>query len=322
MQARYQAARTNRGWTVCLSLLVVLALATACTASQAQTIIGSPGNTWQQWNITPDPNNNYHYLDLNSNGAPYWDVPLLTWGDNQSGLYVPPNNPTLGPPDFPTGGNNANKNVGWCLTSTGDCQGLGSATFMPGPIPFWGGAYNATTDTGGAMDPKVYFKASSGVTYQATLYLNATTNTNEINEFGWFETDYKGSVPGTRHALFQGSGNPPGTNTPDLVGKVVNFTPTQYFGFYYQDVSDPQSFSPYEGCLAYTIFAFNDPDCTAQGTSSYGTGQGDHVFAIFLQQVPHRAPIYWVAGQDPSTCGQDGDCNLTIVKVRRLPLTD
>jgi hypothetical protein len=52
------------------------------------------------------------------------------------------------------------------------------------------------------------------------------------------------------------------------------------------------------------------------------SGQGDHVFAIFLQQVPNRSPIYWVAGQDPSLCSEDGGCNLTVVKVRRLPLTD
>ncbi|KAA6461813.1 hypothetical protein DYQ86_09170 [Acidobacteria bacterium AB60] len=308
--------RPNRVWQVTLCL--ILALALASSFAHAQTIIGTPGNGWQSWNLAVDPGNNYHYVDLNSNGAPFWDVPLQTFGDSASGLYIPPNNPTQGPPDFPTGGNYANKSIGWCLTSTGDCQGLGSALFAPGPLPFWGGPYNAATDTGGAFDPKVYFRAGSGVTYQATLYLNFATNTNEFNEFGWFETNATGTLNGTRHVLFQGSGNPPGTNTPDPVGKVVNFAPTQYFGYYYLDVSDPQSFNPYQGCLAFTIFAFNDPDCT----SGNGNGQGDHNFAIFLQQVPNRAPIYWIGGQDPSTCGQDGDCNLTVVKVRRLPLTD
>jgi hypothetical protein len=28
-----------------------------------------------------------------------------------------------------------------CLTSTGDCQGIGSALFAPGAIPFWGTPY-------------------------------------------------------------------------------------------------------------------------------------------------------------------------------------
>jgi hypothetical protein len=325
--------RTNNGWlALCVSrtrttfqrrngfiLLIAMALLTTSVVSHSQTIIGSPGNGWQTWNLATDPYDNYHYMDLNSNGAPFWDIPLLTFGDSNSGLYTPPNAPP-NLPDFPSGGNNANKSIGWCLTSTGDCQGLGSALNSPGPLPFWGGPYNAAADTGGAMDPKVYFRSSSGASYQATLYLNSATNTNEFNEIGWFQTNSTGTLNGPRHPLFQGSGNPPGTNTPDPVGKVVNFTPTQYFGYYYQDVSDPQSSSPYEGCLAYTIFAFNDPDCTATGTPAYGTGQGDHNFAIFLQQVPNRSPIYWVAGQDPSTCGQDGDCNLTVVKVRRLPL--
>jgi hypothetical protein len=302
-----------------LILLIAIVAVAMCGTTYAQSIIGSPGNGWQTWNLAVDPNDNYHYVDLNSNGAPYWDVPLLTFGDNESGENFPLNVP---PYFAQSGGNYANKSVGWCLTSTGDCHGVGSALVAPGPIPFWGGLYNSATDSGGAMDPVMYFKASSGVTYQATLYLNTASNTNEINEFGWFETDAYGSVNGTRHALFQGSGNPPGTNTPDPEGKVVAFTPTQYFGYYFQDVSDPQTVTPYQGCLAYTIFAFNDPDCTANGTSSYGPGQGDHVFAVFLQQSPHRSPIYWIAGQDPSTCNADGDCNLTIVKVRRLPVSD
>jgi len=199
------------------------------------------------------------------------------------------------------------------MTSNGDCQGIGSALFAPGPIPFWAKYYNAATDVGGAIDPKMFFKSNSyGASYRATLYLNTATNTTEINEFGWFETNSTGTVKGPRHVLFQGSGNPPGSLTPDPVGKTVTFQPTQYFGYYYQDVSDPQSFSPYSGCLAYTIFGFNDSDCTA-------AGQGDHVFAIFTQN-PDLDPIYWIAGQDPSMCNFDGDCNLTIVKVQPVQI--
>ena len=321
MQASTRFVRSNRRWRMALCLLTAMVVLTICTQSQAQAIIGSSGNGWQTWNLAVDPQDRYHYVDLNSNGSPYWDVPLLSWGDSYSGLYTTSVYPQ--PADIPSGGNFANKSIGWCLTSTGDCQGLGGAVNAPGPLPFWGGPYNSATDTGGAMDPTVYFRASSGVTYQATLYLNFATNVNEFNEFGWFETNATGSVQGARHVLFQGSGNPPGTNTQDPVGKVVNFMPTRYFGYYYQDVSDPETTSPWQGCYAYTIFSFNDPDCTAAGSSAYGgTGQGDHVFAIFLQQVPGRSPIYWIAGQDPSKCDQDGDCNLTVVKVRRLPLSN
>jgi hypothetical protein len=164
---------------------------------------------------------------------------------------------------------------------------------------------------------KVYFRSNSaGQSFQSTLYLNTATNNREINEFGWYETDATGSVNGTKHVLFQGSGYPPGTLTPDPVGKTVTFAPTQYFGFYYEDVSDPETLNgPEHGCWAYTIFTFNDEDCTQAGAGSSVPGQGDHVFAVFVQQNPERAPIYWVAGQDPSGCSQDGDCNPTLVKV-------
>ena len=43
------------------------------------------------------------------------------------------------------GANPANKSIGWCLTSTGDCQGIGSALTAPGPLPFWGMPYNAAS---------------------------------------------------------------------------------------------------------------------------------------------------------------------------------
>ena len=283
-------------------LLVATAAIAICGTSFAQSIIGSTGAGWQTWNLAQDINN--QFIDLNSNGAPYWDVPFLTFN---AGGY---------------GGQPAAKSVGWCMTSNGDCQGMGSALSAPGPIPFWGMSYVAATDTGGAIDPKVYFRASFGATYQATLYLNTATNTQEINEFGWFETNSSGTVNGTKHIIFNGSGYPPGTQTPDPVGRIVTFTPTQYFGFYYQDVSDTEfDNGPLHGCYASTIFAFNDEDCTAAGDVN-GAGQGDHVFAEFLQQVPNRSPIYWIAGQDPSMCSQDGDCNLTIVKIRRMPVSD
>jgi hypothetical protein len=297
MQARYQQARSHRGWTICLCLLTIIALATACTASQAQTLIGTPGAGWQTWNLATDPNNNYRYIDLNSNGAPYWDVPLLTFGGYDSTKYP------------------ANKSIGWCLTSTGDCQGPGSALYAPGPIPFWAMPYDSVNDgqngtPAGAMDPKVYFRRNA-TSYTATLLLNTATNTYEINEFGWFETNAGGTVNGTKHVLFNGSGYPAGSATPDPVGTTVTFTPTQYFGFYFADESDPETQNgPEHGCWAYTIFTFNDEDCTA------ATGQGDHVFAIF-RQSNSSVPTYWIAGQDPSMCNGDSDCNLTVVRLRR-----
>jgi hypothetical protein len=280
-----------------LCLVTLTVVATACTASQAQTLMGSSGAGWQNWSLAVDSNSDY--IDLNSNGFPYWDYPLLTFNNSGSVGY---------------GFNPANKSVGWCMTSTGDCQGVGSALFAPGPLPFWGMPYNAAADTGGAIDPKMYFKsAKAGQSYLATLFLNSATNSVEINEFGWFETDATGAVNGTKHILFHGSGFPPGTAVPDPIGKTVTFTPTQYYGFYFSDVSDEEdSNGPPHGCWAYTIFTFNDPDCTL------AAGQGDHVFAIF-KQSPALTPTYWVAGQDPTMCSFDGDCNLTMVRVSAVP---
>lgn len=303
MQARHYGIRARNGGHICLCLLAVVALATTCTASHAQVVIGSAGAGWQTWNLASDGGGGY--LDLNSNGAPYWDVPFLTFN---AGGY---------------GGNPAAKSVGYCMTSTGDCQGVGSALLAPGTLPFWAMPYDNVSDSGGAIDPKVYFRTNfGGESFQATLYLNSATNNFEINEFGWFETNSTGTVNGTKHVLFRGANfpaNPGNPGTPSPIGTVVNFTPTQYFGYYYSDISDPEVLNgPAHGCYASTIFAFNDEDCTQAGTGNGASGQGDHVFAVFLQQIPGRPPVYWIAGQDPSLCSEDGDCNLTIVRVRRL----
>ena len=294
---------TNHNFRPRTSLILLIALAVWAISgtSYAQTLNGSPGAGWQTWSTTNGARPDLGTLgDLNSNGAPYWDVPFLAFGQYN--------------------GNLANKSVGWCMTSNGDCQGIGSALFAPGTLPFWSMPYDAAADNPmgtkpGALDPKVYFKSNSYGTasYRATLYLNTATNTFEINEFGWFETDSTGTMHGATHVIFQGTGFSH-TGTPDPVGKTVTFTPTQYFGYYYNDVSDPQGPNFSSGCSAYTIFAFNDSDCTA------ASGQGDHVFAIFVQ--PSSDPTYWIAGQDPSMCSDDGDCNLTIVKVTPVVTRD
>ena len=274
------------------SLILLIAAWAICGTSYAQTVIGSSGAGFQTWNTS----------DLNDNDAPFWDT---QFGGSQ------PNSE----------GSPAEKNVGFCLTSSGDCQGIGSALFAPGTLPFWGMPYNSATDTGGALDPKVYFKAAavstssstktattSGGTggtgmqsLKATLYLNSSANPIEINEFGWFETNATGSVIGNRHMLFQGSGVPTGTLTPDPVGSTRTFTPTQYFGYYYSDVSEG-------GCFAYTLFNFNDPNCF-----------GSHNFAVFSTSPGSSRATYWIAGEDPQEClNNDGDCNVTLVKVSAL----
>src|SRR6516164_9154764 len=108
--------------TSLILLITIAAWATVGTA-YGQNLIGSSGAGWQTWKPG---------IDLNDNGAPYWDN---SWGSSTAG-----------------------KNVGFCLTSTGVCQGIGSTLEAPGALPFWGMPYNSGTDTGGARDNKVYFK--------------------------------------------------------------------------------------------------------------------------------------------------------------------
>ncbi len=265
-----------------LILPIAIAAVAICGTSYAQTLIGSPGAGWQTWTAAKD---------LNNNKAPYWDV---TWG--ASGAY---------------GGSSADKNVGFCMTSTGDCQGIGSAFFAPGALPFWAMPYDSVHDMGGARDNKVYFHSTDGP-LRATLYLNASAVATEINEFGWFETNATGTVIGVRHMLFQGSGEPTGSLTPDPVGKTVAFTPTTYFGYYYSDVSEPTPPTGVQhGCYAYTLFNLDEPRCTEASGH-----QGDHDFVVFTANPGYSHATYWIAGEDPAGCPTlDGDCNLTIVKV-------
>jgi len=268
-----------------LIVLIAIAAYAICGTTYSQTLIGSPGAGWQTWKPA---------TDLNDSGAPYWDVP---WGasNNYEGSY-------------------AEKNVGYCLTSTGDCQGIGSALFAPGALPFWGMPYDSVNDTGGARDNTVFFRNNGGPLV-ATLFLNASANPTEINEFGWFETNANGSVLGTRHKLFQGTGEPTGSLKPDPVGKTVIFTPTTYFGYYYSDVSEPTPDTGVQhGCYAYTLFNFDEPRCL----DAYGS-QGDHDFVVFSNSPGPSHATFWVVGEDPSGCpNNDGDCNLTMVKVVSL----
>ena len=305
MQVMYRAVHTNRGRALCLCLMTVIAIATACTASQAQNLIGSPGAGWQTWTVTPISSDQ---PNLNDNGFPWWD---LQW-TNASSNY---------------GGYPADKNPGFCITGTGDCVGLASGAFAPGTLPFWAMPYDSVSDTGGARDDKVYFH-SFGSTLKATLYLNATANPNEVNDFGWFETNSTGTVAGRKHKLFSGTGVTK-DQIPTATGTTVSFTPTRYFGFYYSDVSEPacpdgtdtylnglntpcaDPNAVLHGCYAYSVFTLNDQKCV----ESTG-GQGDHDFVVFSANPNSSSSVYWVVGEDPADCAtNDGDCNQTVVRI-------
>src|SRR5215469_4337901 len=125
MRATYHEVRTNRGWTICLCLLTVMVLATACTLSQSQTLLGSSGAGWQTWSVTPISSTQ---PDLNDSGAPWWDLQWAaagSYGNNSAG---------------------ADKNPGFCMTATGDCVGVASGAFAPGALPFWAMPYDSASD--------------------------------------------------------------------------------------------------------------------------------------------------------------------------------
>lgn len=248
------------------TLAAAAVLWAAAAAAPAQTLIGSAGAGFQTWTT----------VDLNNNNAPFWDGATVS-------VFT---------------GNPDSKNVGFCLTSNGDCVGIASHVHAPGPLPYWGMPYDASADSGGAIDPNVYFHRShAGQMLHATLQIQLSTVPNEINEIGWFETDATGSIAGTRHVLFRGGALPPAPSNPDPVGKMASFKPTAYFGYYFADVSE-------NSCLAYSLAGFTEN----------GNGCAAHSVVVFSGNHAAAHPTYWIAGIDPPGCN-DGDCNLTLIKV-------
>jgi hypothetical protein len=261
-----------------LILLVTMAGWALCHTSNAESVKGSAGAGFQSW-ITSD---------LNNNSAPYWEYPT-NYMDGSFGGITPPG--TMG-------------NVGYCLTGTGNCPQLRTPGPSPGTIPFWAMSYDPDLDTGGALDPKVWFKRDIPNRLKATLELQLSNNANEINEFGWFETDKDGSFVGRRHRLFKGSGSSAGSTTPDPVGTTVSFRPTKYYGYYFLDVSEGS-------CLVSTLFSFNTPICR---------DSLPHNFAVFATDPGSRLSSFWIAGLNaPLECQGEADCNLTLVKIQPIP---
>jgi hypothetical protein len=284
-----------------LILLIAIAAVTICGTSNAQTLIGSPGAGWQTWTVTPISSDQ---PDLNDSGAPWWDLQWAAAGSygNSSG---------------------ADKNPGFCITATGDCVGMASGAFAPAHCHF-GQCPTIRQPTQAAPANKVYFREHRRE-IASNVVSQCDCESNEVNDFGWFETNATGTSVGTRHLLFSGTGVTK-DQIPTPTGTSVVFTPTRYFGYYYSDVSEPacpdgtdpdisdppcgDATLPLHGCYAYSLFGLNDQKCV----DSTG-GQGDHDFVIFKDGTPTR-PNYWIAGEDPADCANaDGDCNLTIVKV-------
>jgi hypothetical protein len=142
------------------------------SAANATSIVGSAGAGWQIWTLT----------DLNQDGTPYWDH---------------------------TSSDGSQKNVGYCLTGTGNCD---MAPPIPGSIPYWGQA-------SGAYDPNIYW-TSSGLNESAALRIEIAGLAGS-NQFGWYDT----TAPGVLHPIFTG---------PDSTGAATIFLPSPSFGLYLQ----------------------------------------------------------------------------------------
>jgi hypothetical protein len=237
-------------------LVVALALLTAPATALADTIqtTGSLSTYgWQTWSSS----------NLDQDGKPYWD----------NGSW-----------------DGSNKNIGYCLTGTGNC----SMPDAPGAIPFWGAKFYSvaspghSADTGGGFDPNFFFaKDTPGSTAALKIEIAGFANSNT---FGWFETDSAGTLLGAQHELFSG---------PQGAGAVATFTPTSYYGFY---LTTPQ------GNTFYTL-------------SSASTGEDDkgyQHFAVF----GGPGESYWLGMEDLKfgRCNSsDKDYNDMVVYVAPVP---
>jgi uncharacterized repeat protein (TIGR01451 family) len=268
-----------------LLLILLIGMAGWATrgTSYADSIIGSPGAGFQSWTVS--------FNNLNTSSAPYWDYPTMYRGTN----IFPP-----GFPPFVTSPPGQFANVGFCLTGTINCppQFLNPGP-PPGSIPFWGMPYDSATDTGGALDPNFFFVKDTPDALHATLEVQLSQSAIELNEFGWFETDAAGSFVGQLHPLFLGSGVPLGSVTPTPVGTTVTFIPTQFYGYYFLDVSEG-------GCLVATLRV--DNFCITNFDPP-------HSIEAFSTDPGSPLATFWIAALNaPSEC-RGADCNLTLVKV-------
>jgi len=223
MSTKTHAEWTRKGWLahsiewmhtamrrISYLILLVAMVGWALGTADAVTIKGSPGAAFQIW-VTGD---------LDNNGAPYWDNPTLY--QEPGPMETRKIFGGIKPPGM-------NGNVVWCLTGTGDCARLLHPGPPPGPIPFWGMSYNARTDAGGELDPNFFFTSDPPETLQATLELQLSGDSREINTLGWFETDETGTSIQSLHPLF---------DRDSSLGACVTFTPTKYFGYYFIDISE------------------------------------------------------------------------------------
>jgi hypothetical protein len=171
--------------------------------------------------------------------------------------------------------------------------------------------YNSVNDTGGGFDPKVFFKKDTPNMFKAILELQLSETANELNEFGWFESDKNGHFIGEPQPLFFGTPRDSSEPPASVAGTISRPFPspsTRFYGFYFRDFSEGN-------CLVATVPVPNP--CT--------NGQpprGNHRLAVFATDPQSPLSSFWIAAlNDPSECAppNPADCNLTLVKIQPLP---
>jgi len=222
-----------------LGSIFIIVTILLCPIAFADTVSGSSSYDWQNWSDT----------NLTQNGTPYWD------NGSYDGNY---------------------KNIGYYLTKTGAFTGSPDYEH-PGVIPFWGGAFDPSADTGGAFDKSVYFVDDSSASNNAALKIEIA-GYEARNEFGWYNVNAEILI---LNPIFIGG---------DSAGAAAIFTPTTpTYGYYLK--------SP-DGIFLTQAGNFNTGDPNFQH------------FAIFEED----SNTYWIGIED-LLGGGDKDFNDMVVKI-------
>ena len=198
--------------------------------------------------------------NLNQNGKPYWDNVSL---------------------------DGSNMNIGFFLVNAPTAPLAGA----PGALPYWGNAFNLSTDSGGTADLNFTFQRTASFSV-ASLQLEVAGNA-DINEFGWYDI----TNPSVLHTIFAG---------PDSAPASSSFTPSAQYGFYLKGADG----------VYHTQSSLNP------------SGDTNHQhFAVFEQSSTNGGQVYWLGMEDLGVSGLNGaegstgDYNDMLVRISTEILT-
>jgi hypothetical protein len=182
----------------------------------ADMIIGSNGAGWQPWTLG----------SLNEDGKPYWDR---------------------------VSGDGSKKDIGYCLTGTGNCV----LDNYPGAVAFWG---NST----GQADPSFYFSSTTDSPHNFTLELELA-GYHDANVFGWYAYDPISGQMLEKHIIFDG---------PDSPEKSVDLLIPENYGFYL-----------YVGNTNKTYYTQSELNTDDKGYQHFAIFRDDNVLWIGMEDL-------------------------------------